>query len=198
MSTCTRKVLTVLAEKGQKAEFKLVDIMKGEARQPDYLALQPFAKVPALDDEGFILYESRAIARYLDEKFPQPSLHGEGLKGRALVEQWISIESANFTPSAMKIIMAALFAPMGGKPVDAKVVESGREALAPVIEIMERQLSKTTFIAANHFTIADIGFMPYIEYLQACQCGDLFTGAKVGAWWQKISQRDSWKSAIGG
>ena len=55
------------------------------------------------------------------------------------------------------------------------------------------------YIAGDHFTIADIGFMPYIEYLYAAKQGDLIDGSPaVHAWWKKISARPSWKAAIGG
>ena len=198
VSTCTRKVLTVLAEKGQKAEFVTVDILKGEGKNPDYLAIQPFGQVPALDDNGFRLYESRAICRYLDETLPGPRLHGTDAKSRGLVEQWMSVETSNFTVPAMKVIMAAYFGPFMGKPVDEAAVAEGRKGVERALEVMERQLSKTPYIAGNDFTLADIGFMPYIEYLFAAKQGDLFDKfPKAAAWWGKISERPSWKTATG-
>src|SRR5690242_10327489 len=98
MSTCTRKVLTTLAEKKVTAEFTTVDITKGEGKTPENLVRQPFGQVPAMDDNGFVLYESRAIIRYLDETLPGVALSPKDAKGRAKMEQWISVESANFTP----------------------------------------------------------------------------------------------------
>jgi len=199
MSTCTRKVLCALAEKGQTAEFVLVDIMKGDGKKADYLALQPFGQVPALDDDGFVLYESRAICRYLDEKLPGAKLHGSDAKGRALVEQWLSVETSNFTPHAMKIIMTAFFGPMMGKAVDEAVVTSGRENLTKAVEVMQRQLTKHQFVAGDSFSIADISFMPYVEYLYAAKQNDLFEKfPSVDQWWKRVSARASWKTAIGG
>jgi glutathione S-transferase len=197
MSTCTRKVLCTLAEKGVKADFQLVDIMSGKQKLPDHLGLQPFGQVPAIDDDGFVLYESRAICRYVDEKFGGPKLHGTDLKSRALIEQWISVETSNFTPPAMKIIMSAFFGPMMGKPVDDAVVSAGRESVKRCVEIMERQLGKTQYIAGDSFSIADIGFLPYIAYLVAAKQGDLFESPHVAAWWARVSNRDSWKTASG-
>src|SRR5579883_1276415 len=66
ISTCTRKVLFTAQEKGHKLELVVVDLAKGEHKSADHLSRQPFGQVPALDDGGFALYESRAIARYLD------------------------------------------------------------------------------------------------------------------------------------
>src|SRR5262245_37977023 len=102
MSTCTRKVLTVLAEKGHEAEFVLVDLLKGEQKQPDHLARQPFGVVPVLDDNGFRIYESRAIIRYLDEKLGGTSLTPTDMVGRALMNQWMSVEQSYLAPPAVK------------------------------------------------------------------------------------------------
>jgi glutathione S-transferase len=63
MSTCTRKVLTTVNELGLPHEFVVVDFATGEHKQPAHLSRQPFGQVPAIDDDGFALYESRAICR---------------------------------------------------------------------------------------------------------------------------------------
>lgn len=199
MSTCTRKVLTALAEKGEKPEFVTVEIMKGEGKAPDHLARQPFGRVPAIDDDGFQLFESRAIVRYIDEtRTDGTKLHGTDPKSRALVEQWLSVETSEFTPQAMKIIYEKFFHPMMGKPSDEAVVAAARTALEKVCTAMETQLGKTEYIAGNGFTMADIGFMPYIEYLFAAGQGDILDKfPKTLSWWQRISARPSWKTATG-
>jgi glutathione S-transferase len=203
-STCTRKVLCTLAEKGKNAmkgegaEFVLVDLMKGEHKQPEYLERQPFGQVPALDDDGFRLYESRAICRYLDATLPGPRLVPTDPKGMALVEQWISNETSNFTAHAMKIVYQRFFNPMRGNPIDEKVVAEGLAGVERALPIMEKQLAKTEFIAGNAFSLADISFLPYIEYLYASKVGDVIERhERVGAWWKKISERPSWKIAAG-
>ncbi len=69
MSTCTRRVLVTLIEMGLPHELVLVDLMKGEHKQPPHLARQPFGQVPVLEDvDGFQIFESRAIIRYLAKK----------------------------------------------------------------------------------------------------------------------------------
>ncbi len=68
MSTCTRKVLFTLNETNTPYEMEMVDITKGAHKSPEHVARQPFGQLPALDDDGFKMYESRAMARYIDEK----------------------------------------------------------------------------------------------------------------------------------
>jgi glutathione S-transferase len=198
ISTCTRKVLTVLHEKGQKADFVTVDIMKGDHKNPDHLARQPFGQIPAIDDNGFVLYESRAIIRYIDETLPGPKLTPTDPKGHALMEQWMSVETSNFTPHAMKIIYQRYFNPARGLQPDEAVVKESSEATGRTLDIIDRQLGKTRYLTGTQFTLADICYMPYIEYLFAGKAGDLIESRKNAArWWTEISSRDSWKAAAG-
>ena len=197
-STCTRKVLCTLAEKGVKAEFVLVDLGKGEHKQPAHLAHQPFGQVPALEDNGFKLYESRAICRYIDETAPGPKLTPSDAKAHALMEQWISVETSNFTPFAMKIIYQKLFNPMRGLPIDEKVLAEGKAGLDKALPIMDKQLAATAFFVGDSFTLADVMFMPYVQYLFDCGGADqIVQSERVHAWWKKVSDRPSWKTATG-
>jgi glutathione S-transferase len=198
MSTCTRKVLTTLAEKGHEAEFVLVDIMKGAQKTPEHLARQPFGVVPAIDDDGFALYESRAITRYLDEKLAGTKLTPSNAQDRALMEQWISVEYSYFTPAAMKVIRQSVFSKFTGAPVDHEVLAAGREATGKVLDVTERTLAKQDFFGNKIFSLADIGFMPYVAYLFAGEQGDLITSRPATkAWWERVSARPSWKKVAG-
>ena len=199
MSTCTRKVLTVLAEKEHKHEFVLVDFAKGEHKQPPHLARQPFGVVPALDDDGFPLFESRAMARYLDETLPGTKLTPSTAKDRALMEQWISVETSNFTPAAMKVIYQALFNPMMfNKPADEAILKEGREATTKVVAILDQHLEGKDYFVGSQFTLADICYMPYVDYLFAGRQGDLITDHRnMASWWGRVSERKSWRIASG-
>ena len=74
-STCNQRVLVVCEEKQIPYEKITLDFMKGEHKDPEYIKLHPFGRVPVLDDDGFIVYESRAIVRYLAVKYA-----GQGTK----------------------------------------------------------------------------------------------------------------------
>ena len=87
-------------------EYVYLDFAKGEHKAPAHLARQPFGQIPAIDDDGFSFYESRAICRYINERVGG-GLVPTDIKGRALMEQWISVETSNFTPHAMNFGMRA-------------------------------------------------------------------------------------------
>jgi len=192
-STCTRKVLMVLAETDTPYEFELVDFAKGEHKQPANLARQPFGKVPAMDDDGFALYESRAIARYINDVVDGDLIPADA-KDRAVVEQWISVETSHFTPSAMKFIFHHIF----GYKQDEATLDSAKEQLGQTLRIMDAQLGKQPFFAGDEFTFGDITFMPYVGYLLATPAKDLLADHKnVLAWWKRVSERPTWKKIAG-
>ncbi len=66
-------------------------MLGGACAEPEYLARQPFAKVPAFEHDGFRIYETSAIMRYVDEAFDGPALQPADAKGRAIMEQAISV-----------------------------------------------------------------------------------------------------------
>lgn len=199
MSTCTRKVLTTLAEKGQEAQFVLVDLMKGEHKQPAHLARQPFGVIPAFEDEGTMLYESRAIIRYLDRKLPGTPLTPTDVRAYGLMEQYISVEQSYFSPAAMKVIMERFFKPHmgGGAPDEAKVTE-GLKGVERVFGIIDPVLGKQQYLAGDSFSLAEVSWMPYMDYFALAGGADLIHQHKnVAAWWSRISSRPSWKKVTG-
>ena len=111
----TRRVAAVLKEKKVPYEFIAVDAANSEHKGAEYLRKQPFGQVPYIDDDGFILYESRAISRYIASKYrdqgtpliPDPA----DLKATALFEQAASIELTNFDPSASGVAFQKIFYP---------------------------------------------------------------------------------------
>ena len=199
MSTCTRKVLTTLAEKGHEASFELVDLSKGQQKSPQYMAKHPFGVVPYFEDNGFTMYESRAIIRYLDAKLPGTKLTPSDLPSLGRMEQWLSVEQSYFTPGCMAIVMELMFKAMrgGGAPDMAKVAK-GRDESARALDAVDRALMTQAYLAGDTFSLADISWLPYLQYLAATPHGTLITERPhVKAWWQRISTRPSWKKVVG-
>ncbi|MEZ4404020.1 MAG: glutathione S-transferase N-terminal domain-containing protein [Kofleriaceae bacterium] len=197
MSTCTRKVLCTLNETGTAYELVTVDLGTGEHKQPAHLERQPFGQVPAIDDDGFALYESRAICRYLNER-AGGALVPATAQGRAQMEQWISVETSNFTPPAMKLIYNYIFYPMRGQAQDAQMIADGNAGLGRALAVLDRHLADRTYLMGDQFTLADIGYLPYIEYLMGTPGKSEFAPhGNVLAWWNRASERPSWRAAAG-
>jgi glutathione S-transferase len=193
MSTCTRKVLMTLAETNTPYEFQPVDFAKGEHKQPPHVRRQPFGRIPALEDDGFEMFESRAMCRYINEKV-SGRLAPRDLKTRAKMEQWISVETSEFSPHAMKFVYQHVFQ----RPQDAAVLETAAKALEATGAVMNAQLALTPFIAGADFTIADVCFMPYLEYVMASPAKEILAKhTHLVAWWNRISERPAWRKVTG-
>ncbi len=189
-STCSRKVLITLAETKTPHEFILVDFAKGEHKAPAHMARQPFGQVPTINDDGFELYESRAIIRYLNDK-AGGSLVPSNPQQRALMDQWMSIESANFTPHAMKFVYQHIF----GRPQSAEAFAAAEVGINVALAVMEKQLTATEYVVASGFGLADICFMPYVGYSMLTPAKEIIANyPHVMAWWNRCSERASWRT----
>jgi glutathione S-transferase len=193
VSTCTRKVLMTLGETKTPYELLVVDFAKGEHKQQPHLGRQPFGQVPSIDDDGFAFYESRAICRYINEKVGG-SLVPNNIKGRALMEQWISIETSNFTPHAMKFIYHDIFK----RPQEPAVLEAAGKGVETSFGIMDATLAKGSFLVGAEFTLADVCFMPYFEYAMGTPVKAMLAKhPHVSAWWNRVSERATWQKVVG-
>ena len=165
-STCTKRVLLVAAELGIEIELVNTDLSTGAHKTPEFLKLQPFGQIPALiDSDGTVLYESRAISRYLAKKYgkgvsPLYPLNDD--KQFGLVEQWISVEQSNYDPSISGLTYEGFFKPVfySGVP-DPAAVEAHRKKVAPILDVYETHLSTHKYLAGDHLTIADLFHIPY-------------------------------------
>lgn len=193
VSTCTRKVLTALAETNTPYELQIVDLGKGEHKQEPHLSRQPFGQIPTIDDDGFTLYESRAICRYVSAKAGD-ALVPANIKDRARMDQWLSIEQSNFSPYAMKFIFNYVFK----RPQEARDLDAAREKVQKTFEVLSRPLESNEFVAGDRFTIADIAFMPYVQYFMGSPAEELVQKyPRVLAWWKRVSERPSWRKVNG-
>jgi len=196
MSTCTRRVGVVLQEKKIPFQLVEVDLRKGEHKHPKYVANQPFGQIPYIDDDGFILYESRAICRYLATKYADQGtpLIPSGIKETALFEQAASTEFSNFDPFASKAVVERVFKPRRGLTPDQAVFDELIKGLNEKLDAYEVILGKQKYIAGNEFTLADIFHLPYGDMLKATGSNVMTDPSRpnVLRWWTEISSRRSW------
>ena len=192
-STCTRKVLTALLETDTPYQLNLVDLSKQEHKQQPHLSRQPFGQIPAIEDDGFVLFESRAICRYISAK-ANDKLVPVTIRERALMDQWSSAEQSNVSPHAMKFIYHYVFK----RPQEPAVLETAEAALHKAFAALSTPLAKGEFLTGDKFTIADIGHMPYLEYLESTPINEkLQQYPHVVAWWGRLRERPSWRKVTG-
>jgi len=199
-STCTARVATVLHEKKVPYELVPIDFAKGEHKKPDFLALQPFGQVPYIvEEDGFILYESRAICRYIAAKYANQGTKlipaTSDLKATALFEQAASIELSNFDPFASKAGFEGVIKKAKGLVTDQVALDAAVAALDAKLDAYEVILGKQKYLAGDELTLADLFHLPYGASLAKFGCTILTTkGPNVARWWNDISSRPSWEA----
>ncbi|VVA21214.1 PREDICTED: glutathione [Prunus dulcis] len=199
-AACPQRVMVCLLEKGVNFEIVDVNLEVGEQKQPQFLSRQPFGQVPAVEDGDFRLFESRAIIRYYAAKYADrgPNLLGTTLEEKALVDQWLEVEAHNFNDLVYTLVLQLLVLPRMGERGDVALVHACEEKLEKVFDVYEERLSKSSYLAGEAFTLADLSHLPGIRYLiDEAKLGHLVSERKnVNAWWKHISNRPAWKKLM--
>ncbi|XP_059636694.1 glutathione S-transferase F10-like [Cornus florida] len=201
LSTAVSRVLACLLEKDVDYQLITVNMSKGEHKKPDYLKIQPFAQVPAFQDESISLFESRAICRYITDKYPNKGnkgLYGTNPLEKASIDQWLEAEGQSFNPPSSALVFQLAFAPRMKIKPDERLIKQSEEKLAKVLDVYEKRLGESRYLAGDEFSLADLSHLPNAHYLvKATDRGELFTSRKnVGRWWDEISNRESWKKVV--
>ncbi|KAI3862653.1 hypothetical protein MKW92_048955 [Papaver armeniacum] len=193
MSTCTTRAMICLHEKEVEFDLVPVDLYAGEHKQPSYLSKNPFGQVPLLEDDHLTLFESRAITRYVSEKYEKTGidlLRKHNIKEAALVNQWVEIESQHYNPVILPIIYEIFVSPITGQSPDKTVIDANVEKLGKVLDIYEDRLSNNKYLAGDFYSLADLHHLSYTYYMMKTEWASLINSRPhVKAWWEDISSR---------
>lgn len=183
-----------LHEKGVDYDLIPIDIFSLDDASATYLERQPFGKIPSFEHDGFRLYETGAITRYIDEAFDGPALQPTGTKERARMNQIISIADGYIYPQLVWGMYVELVSKVArGEPPDESRVTAAR-AKAPVfLDVLADFLGETPWLAADHITLADLYLAPMLDYfLQVPEGpGMLSERQNLEEWWNRMRCRES-------
>ena len=153
--TRSRRITWMLEELGQDYEFRLVDFNKGEPKSPEYLAINPAGKVPAMQDHDLLLTESAAIVTYLGDKFPEKRLVPKaGTAERGKFEQW-----CYFTLSELEQALWTMGKHRFALPEEQRVpavLETASWEFQRALTLLEQGLGDQDYILGENFCAADI------------------------------------------
>ncbi|KAJ3570973.1 hypothetical protein NP233_g4053 [Leucocoprinus birnbaumii] len=194
-STAVKIAAIVLHEKKIPFEFIMVDLLKGEQKKEDYLEKHPYGQVPCLDDNGFLLYESRAIARYLVEAYPEhgPQLVPTETKQRAIFEQATASEAFNFNRFASPLVFEIIFKEFVGGKTDPAIVADLTDKLSARLDVYEKILSKQKYLAGDAVTLADLFHIPTASLLIKAGVPIIQDRPNVTRWYNDLTSRESWQ-----
>ncbi|KAJ1259959.1 hypothetical protein BS78_10G195200 [Paspalum vaginatum] len=196
LSTNVARVLVCLHEVGAEYEVVNMDFQAKEHKSPEHLARNPFGQIPAFQDGDVVLFESRAICRYVLRKYKsaEADLLREGdLKDAAMVDVWTEVEAHTYHPAISPVVYECLFNPtMFGVPTNEKVVEESLEKLKKVLDVYEARLADHEYLAGDFVSFADLNHLPYTFAFMTTPHASLFDSyPNVKAWWERLMARPS-------
>ncbi|MEH1897290.1 MAG: glutathione S-transferase family protein [Nostoc sp.] len=157
-------------------EFVKLDMQAGEHLKPEYLAINPVGKVPAIVDGDFQLWESGAILLYLADKYGKSPL---SLEERAVFSQWVLFANATLGPGIFG--------------------EENREREMPrLLTPLNEIFSKQPFLLGNEFTVADVAVGSILTYIPIMLKLDLSSYPAVLNYMKQLSERPAFQKSIGG
>ena len=188
-----RRTRIFLAEKGITVPTEQVDIMAMQHKTPEYAAINPLQRMPALVlDDGTIITESIAICRYFEALQPEPPLFGVGAKEIALVEMWNRRCEINLLANVANVFRH-LHPAM--KELEVPQVPAWAEANKPrvfdFLKILNDQLAKHRFVAGDRFSVADITALVAVDFLKPAKLAMPDDLANVKRWHAEVSARPS-------
>jgi glutathione S-transferase len=160
----------------------------------DYLAMHPFRRVPTLVNGKFVVFETSAITRYIDEAFIGPGLQPVKPEERARVSQFLSVvDSYAYWPLVRQVFSHGVFRPRLGRPTDQSEYQQGLEAAPRVLRALDQLATGGSFLVSDAMSLADIHLAPVIAYFTSDRAGDalLKPHHRLRNWWSAVSQRKS-------
>ncbi len=217
-TTCSRKSRLCLKEKGLPYRSHFLNLRAFEQHAPEYVALNPNGVVPTLVDDGVPVIDSMLINEYLDEKFEGVRLRPAAPLGKARMRVWTKLASEHglsavvpriwptFKAHTDKLAPKDLEEKIARVPLKerrdrwTKVVESGfgqqdadsgREAAKLIVGTMERGLGEGPWVLGEHYTLADINLIPFVDRIDEFYKEILNPQAtpKVSAWLARMRAR---------
>ncbi len=194
VSTYVRSVRLALEEKGVPYDLKEIDIFQGAQREPGFLALNPFGKVPAFEHDGFVLFETAAICRYVDEAFEGPALQPADVRIRARMAQINGIVTSYAYPSIITsiVIQRAVVPMLGGTP-DEEMIRGALDQAGTCIATLDGFAGESAYLAGESISLADMLVAPVYHYLRGVPEAEtlLASAGNLDGWWSRMEGRES-------
>jgi glutathione S-transferase len=192
-SSNVQKVLWCCAELGLPFEREDLGGPFGGNHTPEYLALNPNAVVPTIIDDGFVLWESNAIIRYLAAKHAPGTLWPEDIQARAAGDRWMDWQANVVRPALRPLIGILVRTPPAER--DQAEVARARDAFSAAMNILDRYLGDTRYLAGEAFSVCDIplGISAYRWFNLDIEREDY---ANLGRWHDLLAQRAAFQEHI--
>jgi glutathione S-transferase len=186
-SSNSDRVKIALHEKGLPYARITLNLANKDQKSPEFLKLNPYGKVPVIDDDGHILFESCIINEYLDEKYANPPLMPKDPylrgRGRVLIDY-----ALNYTHESYWALRAQMLKPPGAR--DAAIIEEKRRSLRDRLQYLEDALSNSDYFLGE-LSLTDIAIVPRALRMETYGALPSPSLRRLGAWLQRMKERPS-------
>lgn len=165
----------------------------GVVNTPEYRRLNPNGLVPTIDDDGFILWESNAIVRYLAAKHAAGTLWPADPQVRADADRWMDWCTSMLAPTFIPVFLNLVRTPPEQRNLQA--IENGSTKTAEVLARLDAALAGRQFVAGEQLSVADIAFGPVV-YLVQNVLPNRPKLANYDAWYARISARPAFRKVV--
>ena len=200
VSTYVRTVRLLLEESGADYDLKEVGIFNGENQSAEYLAKNPFGKVPTVEVDGEVIYETSAITDYLDTVVAHNKFSPANPLVRARMRQIIAIIDSYLYPNAiLTIVIQRMIVPTQGGKTDKKKVKNAVAPAKIAAEAIESLAVGSPYLLDSELSIPDFYLIPIFIYLSQTPEFDAITAQtpKLRTWWDEVSKLPSVKKVCG-
>lgn len=187
-----RKVLAGFKLMGTKFEEVKVDYFTGQFKSPEYTAINPNQSLPALIDDGFVVWESNAILMYAADKDGKAQFYPKDLKTRTDVNRWLLWEANQWFPSCYTWLVEYVVKPFLEQKPDMQLLENSTPKFHQLAEIIDNAVAKQPFLCGNQVTIADIAVAAPM-HLHQWQRLPLDSHPNLVAWMNRVEALPCWK-----
>jgi glutathione S-transferase len=194
------RVLAIVALKNHLAldcELEPIDLGRGDQLTPEYLALNPNKKMPALRDGEFVLWESNAILFYMAAQRPESGLWPEDLHGQADVLRWLAWQSAHWDAESYGMVAfeKASKAVLGLGAPDPAFVARGEQNFVRFAAVLDGHLKGRRWLAGERPTIADFSIGAVVP--STARLGlPLARFSEIGRWYEGLAALPGWRDAV--
>jgi glutathione S-transferase len=185
-----QRVKVVLAEKQLPYDIVPIDLRKKEQKNPDFLRLNPYGKVPVLTDGDTVLYESCIINEYLEEKYPVPALMPKDPAQRARLKILIDY-GMNHLNAPYQTLREELA--KNEKERDATKIEEAKKQTRSLLQRFEEEMADQPFLGGN-FSLLDAGLIPRMLRYDSMGVLPDPTLPRLSRWLQRMKERPSVKA----
>lgn len=196
LSANGRKPLLVSHHLGLDLEITEIDVYRGEGRSPEYLAVNPWGRIPTLTDGDFTLWESNAIAQYLSEAYADFRLSSRDPQRRADISRWLFWEASHWQPAFVPILSEPVGHLLLGRTEEAEKIEVNwkEPRFWGLATVLDERLAGSEFLVGDELSLADFVVAAMMMYARRVGGFPVDEVPALAAWYERVEQTEAWQA----